>query len=370
MGSVGKAIGNAVKPVTNVIEKITPWNDKSEGIIPINKVIDFVSPITPWNDKTLAGKIATSALLTAGALYGLDKLAAMNAANTTTAATNAVAQSGNATAGLQGTFAMTEGYGLSGLSGSQITMPSGLELGAGIGGTSAGVGTSAGASGLALGGSTVGANIGSNLTLTGAQPYLTATQVAADSLATATPGMAINNALPTVATNPISALYYKTTGAPYIYDTSGTMLNSLGIAKGAVGGGSSSGGLFSSMWQWAKDNPMIAGGLAAGGLSSVGGILSAKEMAKAQEKAIREQQRQFDLTHNYGGSFGGNAPILKQPQGKIEQIKYDPQQAAEIAMQKMKYDPAYKRGFETMAAKLINPDEAMTILTAAQRYYR
>lgn len=78
----GKFIGNITKSVGKAFQKITPWNDKSEGLFGIGK-------ITPWNDKdgNVVGNMLTGLTLAAAIAGGMHLLNAGKAATTTTTAT-------------------------------------------------------------------------------------------------------------------------------------------------------------------------------------------------------------------------------------------------------------------------------------------
>jgi hypothetical protein len=290
MGSVGKAIGNITKPVTKVVSEITPWNDDTEGIIPINH-------ITPWNDNTTTGKLANAALLAAAAYGATQYFSGANAANTTTASQMATAPSADAAAA----YAANTGTAGSVATGTSAFMPS---------------------ADTALAYSPGELNLGTQAT-----HYLGLTDTAAAGSGT------------------------------------GSTMSSL-FGSGTTG--ASSNGVLSSLGSWAKENPMLATMAASGTIQGVGGYLSAKEQAEAQKAALEEQRRQFDAMHNYGGSFGGKGGLFKTPQAGIKQVN-SVVDAREI-LQKIQYDPTYKKGFETMASKLINPDEANAILSAYKKY--
>jgi hypothetical protein len=290
MGSVGKAIS-----------KITPWNDGTEGIIPINH-------ITPWNDNTTEGKLANAVLLAAAGYGAGQYFSGANAANTTTASQMATAPS----------TAAGTGGAITNSSVSATAMPSLESI------------VTGGASDAALA-SSVSANAIPNI-----QSVVTG----------ATPAVVTPTLNPTVAGS-----------------GTGSSLSSL-FGSGTTNASSS--GVFSSIGSWAKENPMLATMAAAGTIQGVGMYLSAQEQTKAQKEAIKEQRRQFDALHNYGGSFGGKGGLLKTPQAGIKQVN-SVVDAKEI-LQKIQYDPTYKKGFETTASKLINPDEANAILSAYKKY--
>lgn len=310
MGSIGKAIGNITKPATQVVSKITPWNDETEGIIPINH-------ITPWNDDTTTGKLTNAALLAAAAYGATQYFSGANAANTTTASQMATAPSADAAA-------------TAGAATQQPVMLASLTP-------------------QELAGTQVVSDVPNTL-FTGSS---TMANTAPSSLATTTTTMPeLIPALeqPVSISGGLSAAYTPPTTS--------------GLSLGA--NSASSGGLFSSIGSFMKSHPLASTMIGSGLAQGVGGYLSAQEMAKAQKAAAEEQRRQFDALHNYGGSFGGKGGVLKTPQAGIKQVN-SVVDAKEI-LQKIQYDPTYKKGFETMASKLINPDEANAILSAYKKY--
>lgn len=105
---------------------------------------------------------------------------------------------------------------------------------------------------------------------------------------------------------------------------------------------------------WAKSNPMMAGSLGMGALQGVGGYFSAKEQAEAQKEM---QKREMEARYRYGGSGIAKylANNLESPTAKRTI------QTSNEAMQRMRTDPSYRKGFETAAAKFTDPATAQAI---------
>ena len=257
MGSIGKSI-------SSVVSKITPWNDKTEGLFGINK-------LTPWNDNTTTGQIANAALLAAAAYFGAQALSGATTAEKATL-------------------------------GSSLTPTPGVTA----------------APGAIVPYSEAGAI---NALQAGAQSYP-----------------------------------YWTSAYSGVPAFSGNWATSAAAANPAVGSGIGS---------WIINNPMPTAMLGAGTLTGVGSYLSGKAQAKAQKYAADEQARQFNLTHNYGGSFGESTATMKSPKSGIRQIE-TVVDAREVAL-RAKYDPDYRNGFATMARKLIDPETALNIINATQK---
>ncbi len=316
-GDLGRTIERGFREIKNEVgdfyetlfkpEKLI--KETKRGLSDVNKVI---STVTPWNDSTTFGRILTTTVLAAAAYYGANAL--LGAGAETTAGATATG-------------------------GSSVAEATGYSLGAkdalaGVGSSYVPATTASATASTAPAYSLIGEG--------GSAGLLGSSQLAGSMATSATSG-AIANA-PYTSGNLSTALGHSTTQIP------------------STVGASSGNGLLT----WAEKHPFLASGAVIGGAQMLGGALNylgAQEQSKAVEKM---QNQQLEKRYSYGGSFGSRVSGggssrygFKRDASEDNFISAD---EINNMIMKLKTDPEYRRGFQTVAAKLIAPDEAQEIL--------